>query len=170
VDKPIVSVNNAGEYYAYFIDAHATHAVPTGYDLGDLANKFFFMEFFYWTPDLPEIVIKQAQEIKKVAVVDPNVKWHLINFGALNIDQMRAVLHPIIYCDEANIPVFQTKKPGSNVYRPMDKWFWLPEFKQAQHNYLNVIEYLGKSIDPKYFKDNNVYNGLNPMHSRWYRL
>jgi hypothetical protein len=170
VDKPLVGVTTNDTYHAYFIDAHATHAVPTGYDLGDLASKFFFMEFFYWTPDLPEIVVKQAQEIKKVAEVDKNVKWHLINFGALNIDQMRAVLHPIIYCDEANAQVFQTQKPKSNVFRPMDKWFWMPEFKQSQQNYLNVIKYLGQSIDPKYFKDNDVINGLNPMHSRKYQL
>jgi hypothetical protein len=170
VDKPIVSVNDEGEYFSYFIDAHATHAVPTGYNLGDLASKFFFMEFFYWTPDLPEIAIRQAQEIKLVAETDRNVHWHLKNAGSLHIDQLRSVLHPIIYCTEANAPVFQTRKPGSNVYRPMDKWFWLPEFKQSQENYLNIIDYLDQVIDPKYLSNNSVYNGLLPIHSQTYKL
>ena len=169
VDKPVISVDN-NEYFAYFVDAHATHAVPTGYDLGDLVNKFFFMEFFYWTPDLPEIVIKQAQEIKKVAEVDKNVKWHLINSRTIHIDQLRSILHPIIYCEEANTKVFQTRKPGSNVFRPMDRWFWLPEFKQAQQNYLNVIKYLGQAIDSKYLSGNDIYNGLNSISSRKYKL
>ena len=169
VDKPIVGINN-NEYFAYFIDAHATHAVPTGYDLGDLANKFFFTEFFYWTPDLPEIVVKQAQEIKKMSELDKNVKWHISNLSDIHIDQLRSVLHPIIYCDEANAKVFQTSKPGSNVYRPMDKWFWLPEFKKAQENYLNVINYLGQAIDPKYFVNDSVYDGLRLITSRKYKL
>lgn len=169
VDKPLVTVDG-DQYYAYFVDANATHAVPTGYDLGDLVRKFFFMEFFYWTPDFPEIVIKQAQEIKKVAEVNPILKRHLINIKLINIDQLRTVLHPIIYCEEANIEVFQTKKPKSNVYRPMDKWFWIPEYRKSQQNYLNVINYLGKKIHPKYFKDNNVLNGLNPMSSQRYKL
>lgn len=169
VDKPIVNINQKGEYYAYFLDANATHAVPTGYDLGDLANKFFFMEFFYWTPDLPEIVIKQAQEIKKAAEADTNIKFHLAN-SALHIEKLRSVIHPIIYCAEANLNVFQTSKPNSNVYRPMDKWFWLPEFKQAQNNYLNVIKYLGDSINPIYFTNGNVYDGLTPIRSLSYKL
>lgn len=170
VDKPIVRINKFGKYYAHFIDANATHAVPTGYDLGDLASKFFFMEFFYWTPDLPEIVIKQAQQIKQVAEADANVRWHLINYEKMHIDQMRSVLHPIIYCDEANVRLFQTQKPKSNVYRPMDKWFWLPEFKQAQQNYLNVITYLGQTINSKYFIDGNVINGLSAISSKLYKL
>lgn len=169
VDKPLVAMEN-NEYYAYFVDAHTTHAVPTGYDLGDLASKYFFLEFFYWTPDLPEIVIKQAQEIKKAAEVNAVVKWHIANSKKLSIADMRDILHPIIYCAEANAPVFQTKKPDSNVYRPMDKWFWLPEFEKSQQNYLNVIKYLGTAIDPRYLKNQNIYAGLNPMPSRRYKL
>jgi hypothetical protein len=169
VDKPLIGIDH-NDYFAYFVDANATHAVPTGYDLGDLARKFFFLEFFYWTPDLPEIVIKQAQEIKKVSEIDSNVRWHLENSGRLHIDQLRAVLHPIIYGPEANKTVFQVAKPDSNVYRPMDKWFWLPEFKKSQQNYLDVINYLEKTIDHKYFSNNSVYNGILPIHSKRYKL
>ena len=170
VDKPLVTINDSGDYVAYFVDANATHAVPTGYDLGDLVSKFFFVEFFYWTPDLPEIVIKQAQMIKQAAENSVFIKEVVKNSTRLHAEKLRDVLHPIIYCHEANEIGFQVGKPSSQVYRPMDKWFWAPEFKIAQQNYINVINYLGTNIRTEFFSQGNVYKGLNSMHSEAHKL
>jgi hypothetical protein len=171
VDKPLVTINDQGEYVAYFVDANATHAVPTGYDLGDLVSKFFFVEFFYWTPDLPEIVIKQAQVIKQAAEASQLIHNVVQHSRSLHADQVRSVIHPLIYCQAANKGViFQVGKPSSEVFRPMDKWFWQPEFKIAQQHYLDVINYLGKNIRAEFFTDNNVYKGLKSIQSEAYRL
>lgn len=169
VDKPMMGIDEAG-YFAYFQDSNTTHAVPSGYDIGDLASKFFFLEFFYWTPDLPEIIVKQAQEIKKAAETNLIVEQCVRDFYKIPLHLVRSVFHPIIYCKEANALEFQTEKPTGRVYRPMDKWFWAPEYVESQQNYLNVINYLGRSIDNKYFVDNDVYKGLRPIHTKKYRL
>lgn len=167
VDKPLVEFDS-GQFYAYFRDANATHAIPTGFELGEIASKFFFLEFFYWTPDMPEIVIKQAQEIKRHALVNPVIKLCLKPGSPIEL--FRSLIHPLIYLDEATVKVFQTEKPSSAVFRPMDKWFWLPEFKQAQKNYIQVINYLNENIDVKYMADGSIFNGLTAINSKRYLI
>lgn len=168
VDKPLVFVEGEDDYFAVFRDSNATHAVPTDFELGELASKYFHLEFFYWTPDMPEIVIKQAQEIKKAAQADAAIKkcLHL----SARVEDFRRLVHPVIYLPEACGDVFQTDKPTGAVYRPMDKWFWRPEFKKAQDNYLQVIEYLKTRIDSEHALGNNIYNGLKSILSRRYPL
>lgn len=167
VDKPLVQFND-GQYFAFFRDANATHAVPTQSELGEIANKNFALEFFYWTPDLPEIVVKQAQEIKAHAQLDISVRNCLS--GGAKIEHFRKIIHPIIYSPKALNIGFQTEKPSSAVFRPMDKWFWMPEFKQAQNNYLQVIKYLSNNIDLFYSQNGSIYNGLQSIDSKKYQL
>lgn len=167
VDKPLLRYDN-GQFHAYFRDSNATHAIPSGFELGEIASKFFFLEFFYWTPDMPEIVIKQSQEIKSHALIDPVLKLCLRSGSPIEL--FRSFVHPIIYLEEATDHVFQTKKPSSAVFRPMDKWFWLPEFERAQQNYLQVINFLKDNIDVKYMTGGSIFNGLTPIDSKWYPL
>lgn len=168
VDKPLV-VLERGEFYAYFRDANATHAVPSGYTLGEIASKYFNLEFFYWTPDLPEIVIKQAQIIKAAALQNTSRLMSCLQYNS-SLEDIRQKIHPLIYCAEACLPTFQTVKPQGNVSRKMDKWFWDTANEDIKHNYLQVIKYLGSNINQAAFIDNNVENGLNAMMSRKYPL
>lgn len=58
VDKPRVVLEN-GNWYGAFIDIHVLSGTPTGY-----LNKnqdWDIQEYFYWTPDMPEIAIAQCQ-------------------------------------------------------------------------------------------------------------
>jgi len=168
VDKPCVTFNGQ-EYVFNFVDANATHAVPTDFYLGDIASKYFFLEFFFWTPDFPEIVVKQVQEIKKAAETNITLQEFLRSPGSSqNLDLVRSFFHPIIYNYEANSLVFQVKKPSNKVFRPMDSWFWGSATEDQKQNYLGVIQFFESKIDPKYFKLGTVYNGLNSISSRSY--
>jgi hypothetical protein len=57
IDKPRVILEN-GKWYAGFIDIHVLSGTPTGY----LSKKqdWDIQEYFFWTPDMTDIVVKQS--------------------------------------------------------------------------------------------------------------
>lgn len=67
-DKPRVRIRD-GQYYMRFNDTGATtfHFQPPSLsaDESEKIRKHQVLEMFYWTPDLPQLVIKQCQEIKQ---------------------------------------------------------------------------------------------------------
>ena len=132
VDKPLVKYDG-NNYYAFFNDLSAYHVnFPTEYTASDVFNKHYRIEFFYWTPDMPEIVVKQAQEIKQRAEQNNQIKQILRQTESLSLDQLRATLHPIIYPSKDVEVLFQTKKPNSDIKRKMDDWFWAKLLKLIQ--------------------------------------
>lgn len=167
VDKPLLKFHNNGSCSAFFRDANATHAIPTGFTLGEIAEKYFHLEFFYWTPDMPEIVVKQAQLLKQAAMADQQIK---INLNRDDMAVIRSTVHPIIYTDEALSLPFQVVKPSSNVFRPMDFWFWDEKYKKSQQNFLQVIKYLERNINLSFQVDSNIYNGIRAIDSKHYFL
>ena len=58
IDKPKMYIRE-GKWYLYFMDFQANYANP---DIGDYTN--ITNEYFYWTPDFPEILVKQAHLVK----------------------------------------------------------------------------------------------------------
>lgn len=60
IDKPRVVLEN-NKWYGAFIDVHVLSGTPSGY----LAKKqdWDIQEYFYWTPDLPSITVKQSHKL-----------------------------------------------------------------------------------------------------------
>jgi len=169
IDKPLVTYESEN-YYAFFLDLSAYHYnVPVDYTATDIFNKHYCTEFFYWTPDMPELVVKQAQLIKQAAEVNPVIKDMLIKTRKVHIDHFRDVIQPIIYPPHVQA-TWRTDKPGSQVIRPMDDWFWSNTSKDTQQNYLQVIDYLKKNIDKNQGIDGDLYNGLAGHSSPKYLL
>jgi hypothetical protein len=125
---------------------------------------------FYWTPDLPEIVVKQAQEIKRCAEQSPYVKQRISNPG--HIGEMRSILHPIIYPSYITIPFTAGKANVGSIKRPMDGWFWNSGESALTQNYLEGIEYLNQNINKLYFSggEDIYHGGYTCMASNYYRL
>ena len=80
-DKPRVRClqngSHFGEYYMKFNDASSTvfHFQPgSSLDESEKIRKHQVFEMFYWTPDLPQLVIKQCQVIKQQCKNDPVFK------------------------------------------------------------------------------------------------
>ena len=170
VDKPLVWYNGR-RYFAYFSDLSANHSAPADPNRSDVYTNFYHTEYFYWSPDCPEIVVKQAQEIKKQCEVNLALKNYVINSMREHIGKFKDLLHPIIYPSHVNnMIIFQTEKPSSGVVRPMDNWFWATADKKIQNNYLETINYLRNIIDPAHCISNDINNGLQATFSKAYQL
>jgi len=75
IDKPLVYFDGT-DYYAYFMDTSTYHYVsPVDFNDTELSKGKYSTEFFYWTPDMPEIVVKQAQDIKRNCEENPWAKF-----------------------------------------------------------------------------------------------
>jgi hypothetical protein len=168
VDKPLVYFDGVN-YYAYFTDSSAMHAAPVTLNKEEIYHKHYITEFFYWTPEMPEIVIKQAQEIKAQCEIDPNKKHLWSTSLNVHIGEFRKVMHPIIYPGLPE-PVFQTEKPDSKIIRDQDLWFWNTASDEVKHNYLDVIKYLEENISKDSGIQQDIKNGLSSTNTKFYKL
>lgn len=167
VDKPLVYFDGT-DYYAYFVDSSAMHAVPTELSQHEVFTRYV-TEFFYWTPDMPEIVVKQAQEIKAQCQAD-TVKQQLWTQSLTkHVGEYRSAMHPIIY-PGIETPKFQTEKPSGAIIRDMDSWFWNTASATIKDNYLNAIKYLGDNTNGKYSVTGDIKNGLQATRTKFYKL
>lgn len=169
VDKPLVMCNEKGEYFAYFSDVNAMHSPPIDSTCKEIFQNRYQTEFFYWTPDVPEIVIKQAQLIKEACEKDRYKKLLIMQSMKKHIQNFRYVLHNIIYSNEV-IVTWDPEKPSSMVVRPMDSWLWDPvNIKQINH-YMAVIDHLNKNINEEFMINYHIHCGLSATYSNFYKL
>jgi hypothetical protein len=144
-DKPLVRYDGY-DYYCFFSDDNAYHNLPIDhYQQGFLNNCF--TELFYWSPDLPEIVVKQAQEIKKNAENNLHIRNMLSEIMNRHIGEYREILHPIIYPLHTE-PLFQTEKGKMNSEKRIkENWFWKVADQNLIFNYENTLNYLRSNLN-----------------------
>ena len=170
VDKPRVGrINN--EWYLFFIDVQANHSNPI---VGDHTN--ITSELFYWSPDLPELLAKQAHMIRCWFDMPHNTNMrHLTEHGSLtSIEKRTAYEHlvkSIIYPDY-DLSTWQTAKPRNSFYNEMDHWFYT---NCRDTNLYSVWEsglhYLIDKIDSKYLvHNNNIPVGFRSFFSPYYYI
>lgn len=168
VDKPLIYFDGA-DYYAYFSDVSAMHAPPVNATQSEIFHKYYHTEFFYWTPDMPEIVVKQAQEIKKHYQINALARELAKRSLKTHISEYKAILHPIIYPECVRVD-FETEKPSSKIVRPMDEWFWKTASDKIIGNYTAVIDYLKQNTNSKHMIDKDISNGVAAHLSHFYKL
>lgn len=149
VDKPKVCIRDS-KWYLYFMDIQANAANPDIKHYTNIANVYFF-----WAPDLPDLVGKQAHVIKNWFNQESNkylqhlVRWP--NYSFAQRTTFEHIVKPLIYPDY-DPTTFQTSKPTNSFYNEMDHWFYT-NFRdthayrawQAGHRLLT------DNIDAKYF-------------------
>lgn len=167
IDKPLVYFDGKN-YKCFFKDTGAYHYINPFNEKTDKENKTV-VEYFYWARSMPEIVIKQAQEIKKNCEANPAAKVMASQVLVRHISEYRATLHPVIYPSHT-IESFQTEKPSTGLYRPMDEWFWATASDKVKGNYLSTIEYLTQHIDSRFGISQDVRNGFSAHKTRYYTL
>lgn len=169
IDKPLV-LYDQGKYFAYFTDSSAFHTAPISLNHKEIYHSLYVTEFFYWTPDMPEIVIKQAQEIKKQCEIDTFKKFLWSKSGKLHIEKFRSILNPIIYPDK-NFFYFQTQKPkDADLITPYNLWFWETANQNVKNNFLDVINYLDSNINEEFFINSNINSGFVAITSKFYEV
>lgn len=151
VDKPKVCIKDK-KWYLYFMDVQANNANPEVGQWDNITN-----EYFYWTPDLPELLCKQAHTIRKWFDLPANnhlqhlARWP--NYSFAQRTTFEHIIKPLLYPDY-DPATFQTSKPTNSFYNEMDHWFYT-NFKDT-HVYKvwqAGLAHLVDSIDPKYFNN-----------------
>jgi len=150
VDKPKICIKDS-KFFLYFFDNLANHNNP---DVGDYTN--ITNEFFYWTPDMPEIVAKQAHMCKQWFSMPEHYQfqrtllWPNIDFAARTLYEqlVKAIIYPDYDCG-----TFQVAKPSNNIYNEMDHWFHV-NFKdtKAYTVWEAGIKYLLTNLDDNYIR------------------
>jgi len=151
VDKPKVCIKDK-KWYLYFMDVQANNANPEVGQWDNITN-----EYFYWTPDLPELLCKQAHIIRKWFDLPSNrylqhlARWP--NYSFAQRTTFEHIIKPLLYPDY-DPATFQTSKPTNSFYNEMDQWFY-QNFQEtrAYHVWKAGLEHLINTIDPKYFNN-----------------
>ena len=149
VDKPKVCIKDA-KWYVYFMDIQANSANPVIGDYTNITN-----EYFYWTPDLPELIAKPAHMIKNWFNLEANkylqhlVRWP--NYSFAQRTTFEHIIKPLIYPDY-DPTTFQTSKPTNSFYNEMDHWFYTNfQDTHAYRVWKAGLNHLVDNIDAKYF-------------------
>jgi hypothetical protein len=128
----------------------ANHSVG---NFGDYTN--FTNEYFFWSPDLPELFLKQCHMVKDWFDIPQNKHMQYVcrwpNYSYTHRTTYEHLIKPLIYPDY-NPETFQTSKPTNSFYNEMDHWFYTNFKDTTPYNVWKAgLEYLTTNIDLKFF-------------------
>lgn len=147
VDKPKVCIKD-NKFQVYFLDKIVN--CFTG-NWNDKNYSNIETEFFYWSPDCAEIVIKQSHIIKRWFEQNPLLKPLLYWPGsALSRQTYEVITRSLIY-PGWNINTFQCAKPNLTSHMEWDAWFF-EHFKdtKAYACWNKGIEFVEANIDTRW--------------------
>lgn len=167
IDKPRLIRDDNSIYFAFLDIMFSTSVLPTN----DIKGEFYENdEFFYWTPNMPELPIKMSHVV--VAQLKATNQLNLIK----HVDNI-ATFHDEIYYKQVNRAIFpawnhniwQVKKPTSAIYNEQSKWF-LDSGLEAKLKWESSIYELERLCGKKWFNDDSVRNGLRGHLSPKYKI
>lgn len=126
IDRPIVK--KQGNSFSFAFQDWVTTFVfesAESTETSEKLKKYQHHEFFYWTPDMPKLVIKQTQIAKKVATENkatPDVAMYL---------------YPPHVMDIRNL--FNTGKPALGVNGVQHQWIHSPEITYAKGVFVDML-------------------------------
>lgn len=169
IEKPRVCLINQ-DWYCYFSDVQANSAHPIVGDYTNITN-----EYFYWTPDMPEITVKQAHMVRHWfdhaynSQLKNLLEWP--NYSISKRTAYESLVKSIIYPDYDQ-ETWQTAKPTDSFYNEMDTWFYTNFAETKLYTaWLRGLEFLVDKIDPKFFTfRHNRPVGFIPMNSPLYYI
>jgi hypothetical protein len=121
IDKPRICVKD-NAYYLYFLDIQANTAVSQVKEFDNITTEYFF-----WSPELPELLVKQSHLIANwFSLPMNNVLKTILRWPNHDISQRTTyemIVKSIIYPDY-DFTTFQTAKPSSAFETEIDSWFF----------------------------------------------
>lgn len=169
VDKPRVCIKD-GKYAVYFLDTLVNNC-QGGYNRNDYSNVDLVL--FYWDPDMPEIIVKQAHMIKRWFESNPQLK-PIIEWPSHDYTKRQAyeVISRSIVYPRWDLNKFQCHKPTSTVWHDWDNWFLTSYKDTAIYDcWYKGIEFIEKNIDKKYLKynfDNKLDGFVGMINGHFY--
>jgi hypothetical protein len=169
VDKPRVTFQQE-DVNVIFLDRPVHIAQPATVSSG-YTNQT--VELFYWSPDLPELVIKQCHTIKKwfEHPMNQNLSY-MLNFwwqtSPINRSAYEACIKPVIYPDY-DCRTFQTNKPSTAMFQEWDYWLLSHKESQGYKTFMRGMKHLYKNIDNEFLriKDNVKKPGIEMDSDNW---
>lgn len=154
-EKPMVNYSYTHGYSFQFTDIVSWKFLSEYTTASSEAReKHQFHELFYWTGDLPELVIKQCQLVKAKAEEDPFFRYALSSKTLVGYENFKA-LNPIIY-DQSVIAIrkmFTTNKLGWETDLNEAPWDWANKtLENSERNVLNnTMQNVRSALPQKYF-------------------
>ena len=171
IDKPVVTLNK-GQYTFRFSD-HSPHLFQPAFESSSSLRREAHqkMEFFFWTPSLPELVIKQCQVVKrycqtnffaKIITTDSNISSGMEH----EYDQIMRHIYPKEAFGVHNL--FRARRSALDISAGGFAWFKnLPEY--CQSTFFEIKDRVLNNIELAKFSLNGETGLLQPK-SRSYVL
>lgn len=170
IDKPLVFKHN-NEWHLSFLDSMIS--IQASFKPVFDHHTHINVEYFYWSSDLPEMLIKQAHAVKNYYENNPQF-LHLATHSQKTLEEKeqernltRRAVYP--YWRES---VFQTAKVTNTFFKEFDLWFFDLASENAQSKWYEGYNFLINGVDKKwirYDKDNKPC-GLVGIYAPWYKL
>jgi len=167
IDKPRLLRDDRSIYFVFLDVIMTTGTLPTNDILGEYWEND---EYFYWSPNMPELAIKQshmvANHLKKQKRTD--LIKHIDHIGGWHDESYYREVNAIIYPDWHQ-DVWQIKKPTKVIYNELSKWF-LDGQPEARTKWESSLWELERQCGAQWFNENTVTKGLRGNLSSMYRI
>ncbi len=168
VDKPILYVKNN------FLCARFTDSMC--WFKSSLEKYPRNIEYFYWTPSLPEIVVKQAQMLYNHVKANPNLLECISSNSKPMIsgdqyNQLNKIVKSLIY-PNWDTATFQANKGNSLIYNEQYAWFFekpktieIESWESSMHSRLKPVapEYLQYFADGRFYGYRRFFSSPYPI-------
>ena len=168
VDKPRLLRDDHNAYLA-FLDVMLTTGAGNHNDI--VGKHWENDEYFYWTPNMPQIAIKQSHLILKYlkSTGMTSILPIVGHAGSFQMMEYYQLIHPVIY-PNWDTNTWQIKKSKSVVRDEFSQWFFDFAPDRSQQQWKSGIDQISRSINPRFFNDNDVWKGLVVNFSKHYRI
>jgi hypothetical protein len=167
IDKPRLMRDDNSIYFAFLDVIFTTSALPTN----DIVGAYWENdEYFYWTPNMPELAIKQSHVVVKYLQAQGKIGLikHVNNMAAFHDESYYREVNRAIY-PKWDHNIWQVKKPTSAIYNEQSKWF-LDSNLDARMKWESSIFELERLLGKQWFNNNSVANGLRGHISPMYKI
>lgn len=159
VDKPRIIFED-NQWFVSFIDVHILSGTPTG--ILSKKQNWDIQEYFFWTPDMPKIVVKQAHIM--INWLERNLSLQKIRQlttkeNTFNRKEYNLYADPLVYgayVDQRpglDKPYFSLNKPVFNNMWHKDIWFLQAKdvHEKEYQKWIAGLRHISDKIDPMYF-------------------
>ena len=167
VDKPRLLRDDSTIYFAFLDVIMTTGTLPTNDILGEYWEND---EYFYWSPNLPELSIKQSHVVvnwlkanNKIALIK-----HMNNINTFHDEDYYQEVNRSVYPDW-NQNTWQIQKPTRAVWNELSRWFIEGEF-EAKIKWENSLWELERICGKHWFNNHTVKDGLIGYLSPLYKI
>lgn len=151
-EKPKLNLID-NKWYLSFVDKAIGVGCSPGFEMQDYHNE----ELFYWQPDVPELMVKQAHLIKNYFEANPELK-KMFGKGKFTTTEdefkMLNLIKTLIY-PNWDLSIRQSpKNAGSSIFNEKDRWFW---DGHTDHKAVKIwtegLKTINEIVNPIWFSD-----------------